>query len=784
MFISETPDNIEDISVEDVYKIVHDDPSAGLPSPKNRLKVIRALFEVLNFDLSSDLALVLCAEPKAQLVLATAGGGKTTAAQIKAIEAKIWGKSKSTGKPIKGDKILSLVYNRHNVVPMQNKHAALVNRLKISGIKGLDIDSTINASTMHSFCDQIRAEFVAKMQLVGFTLLSTYESEHLMDTIVSAIDKKHNLKSSYVKAQDLVALYNYAKESMVTVDQLQNTDKFVDIGLSVSLISEIFELYDKMKKSKKRYDFTDMLTKVYLHLRDNPDDLKRVQKYFDYIIADEIQDFTPIMMNILQLFVSDGTPLMCIGDEDQGIYNFRGADIYNTLHFNEKFKDAHTYTLARNRRCASNILGLAKNVISTNTLRFQKQLSGVREGGSVEYVPYASIEGENRKVVSQIASMTEEDLYDSVVCYRERNNSIILTELLESAHIPFYVISGAEAFSHPLYKDILSVLDALESPYDRKCIMNLYKVLPITKEQMYMAVGYNVKFHKFNSDDKVHFSRLDYGNAVTRSGFADSLEKLALMSKKIGNCNMSEYFPELFSMLCKYHWLFLRKSRESLDVYDDFVEQKVKEMFNVNAIYQSVFENYAQRKDICRRNQNSKSGIAVSTFHSLKGLEFKNVIIMDMDNSNFPNFSMIEGRGYPADVEKALKECETRLYYAAVTRAKDSLTIFYNESNPSCYVTDYMNSDTSIHVTTIDNEDSLNNMELFESAEEYPELMFNADLQNDVDDLLDDSFFDTDSEIVPFTKANPVLQLQNPDEIKITSSNSQNSFISKLLQKL
>ena len=81
-----------------------------------------------------------------------------------------------------------------------------------------------------------------------------------------------------------------------------------------------------MKKAKKKYDFTDMLTKVYTHLRDNPEDLKRVQKYYDYIIADEIQDFTPIMMSILQLFVSDGTPLMCIGDEDQGIYNFRGAD--------------------------------------------------------------------------------------------------------------------------------------------------------------------------------------------------------------------------------------------------------------------------------------------------------------------------------------------------------------------------------------------------------------------------------------------------------------------------
>ena len=164
MFVSETPENIEDIAVDQVYKLVHDNPDLGLPSPKNRLKVIRVLFEVLNFDLSSDLALVLCTEPKALLVLATAGGGKTTAAQIKAICIKLWGKSKSTGKPIKGDKILSLVYNKHNVLPMQNKHAALVNRLKISGIKGLDIDSTINASTMHSFCDQIRSEFDSKMQ--------------------------------------------------------------------------------------------------------------------------------------------------------------------------------------------------------------------------------------------------------------------------------------------------------------------------------------------------------------------------------------------------------------------------------------------------------------------------------------------------------------------------------------------------------------------------------------------------------------------------------------------
>lgn len=791
MFVSETPENIEDIAVDQVYKLVHDNPDLGLPSPKNRLKVIRVLFEVLNFDLSSDLALVLCTEPKALLVLATAGGGKTTAAQIKAICIKLWGKSKSTGKPIKGDKILSLVYNKHNVLPMQNKHAALVNRLKISGIKGLDIDSTINASTMHSFCDQIRSEFVAKMQLIGFSLLSMSEAEHLMETILIGVARKHSLKNFYAKADDLVALYNYAKESMVELNDLKNTDKFVDLGLDISMIAEIFELYDKMKKAKKKYDFTDMLTKVYIHLRDNPEDLKRVQKYYDYIIADEIQDFTPIMMSILQLFVSDGTPLMCIGDEDQGIYNFRGADIYNTLHFNEKFVDGHTYTLSRNRRCAASILSLAKNVINSNTLRFQKKLSGVRPGGKVEYIPYASTEGENRKVVAQVAAMSEEDLYDSVICYRERNNSIILTELLESARIPYYVISGAEAFSHPLYKDIFSVLDALESPYDKKCIMNLYKVLPITKEQMYMAVGYSTKTHKFSNDDKVHFARLDYGNAVSRAGFADSLEKLSAISRKMSSCDMSEYFPELFSMLCKYHWLFLRKSRENLEVYDNFVEEKIKELFNVSATYQKVFENFTQRKDICRRNQKSKAGIAVSTFHSLKGLEFKNVIIMDMDNSNYPNYALIESKGYPADVEKALKECETRLYYVAVTRAKDSLTIYYNESNPSCYVSNYMQIDKTMDAPVISGIDTkkLQNMDLFESDDEFiPQI--DIDAENNVDDLLDDSFLeyestnDTSNMALLDYDSTSLLMSNEPEQIAMNAQSSQENFVSKLLKKL
>ena len=254
---------------------------------------------------------------------------------------------------------------------------------------------------------------------------------------------------------------------------------------------------------------------------------------------------------------------------------------------------------------------------------------------------------------------------------------------------------------------------------------------------------------------------------------------------------MAEYFPELFSMLCKYHWLFLRKSRENLEVYDDFVEEKIKELFNVSATYQKVFENFTQRKDICRRNQKSKAGIAVSTFHSLKGLEFKNVIIMDMDNSNYPNYALIESKGYPANVEKALKECETRLYYVAVTRAKDSLTIYYNESNPSCYVSNYMQIDKTMDAPVISGIDTekLQNMDLFESDNEFiPQI--NADAENDVDDLLDDSFLeyestdDTSNMALLTCDSTSLLMSNEPEQIAMNAQSSQENFVSKLLKKL
>lgn len=765
LFKTETPPDIDKYSVDEVYKLIQDPEGSNLPKPIKRLKIIQILFEILGYDLSPDLALALASEPNAQLIIATAGGGKTTGSQIKVVLEKLWRQSKRGGK-LSGDKVLSLVYNRHNVTQMKEKHAAIVSRIALSGIKGFDVDPNINAATMHSFCDQIRTMFVAKIGMLNYKLLDNNEAIKLMDTVKVSILNKFSIRGSNARAEDLITLYNYYRESMIPVEKIDGLDQSVDVPLDTEVVIEIFKLYNTMKKMKKKYDFSDMLNSVYEYLKNNPDDLKQVQKYFDYIVADEVQDFTPIMMSLLQLFVSDGTPLLCIGDEDQGIYNFRGADIYNTLDFESKFNDGKVYSLSQNRRCAANILELAKKVISENDLRFDKQLLGIRPGGLVQYVSYNTVAGENIQVLDQLKKMSTDELYETIVCYREKNSSIMLAELLENEGVPFNVLSGFTPFSHPLFRDVIAVMDALESPLDRKCMLNLYKVLPITREQMQYAAGYNPKTKKFDDVEQMPFWRLDYGSAYNRAGFGDCMELLKTISIGISKILMKNYFNTLLSMICKYHWNFIRKSRENLEVYDDYIESKVKTIFDVDYLYKEVYNRFSQRKDICRRNQEGRVGVTLSTFHSLKGLEYKNVIIMDMDDSIFPKFSMLENRDYTEMQKKALKECETRLYYVAVTRAKDNLYIYYNQDNPSRYVALY--KDDSKSTVSTDTSDMNFFNESFGDYDDFEDF-------EDFEDLPEENLIDSTESGIP--------DLTDTD-LSNTSQVGQSSFLANLLKKI
>ena len=320
-------------------------------------------------------------------------------------------------------------------------------------------------------------------------------------------------------------------------------------------------------------------------------------------------------------------------------------------------------------------------------LRFNKQLLGVKDGGSVSYIPYDSMNGQIVAVIKRLQKMSTEELEDTVVCYRNTANSALLTDLLEEHGIPFNILSGFKPFTHELYRHVFHILDLLEQPYDRDLMINLYKVLPCSRTQIYEVFDFNPQLYKFKgSDPHIHFSKYNYGSLYNYRDFGQIIEILTDLSDRISTAPLSEIFPTIFSLLQKYFWKYKKQTNE--DPIDDIFEKRAINFFNVPETYSVFYRKYAKRKGIVNQNIDIHAGVTVSTFHSLKGLEFKNVIVICMDNDIFPNFPLIDSHAYAPEYAMQLKEAETRLWYVAITRAKDNLFVYYNSGNPSQYVQD------------------------------------------------------------------------------------------------
>lgn len=709
MFSSDTPVGINKMAIDDVLGLMEDTESAAMPSKRVRLNYIKMLYDVLGYDLSPDVALASWVEAPAILVISTAGGGKTTWSQLKAVEQKLIRKSKTDpNKKISGDKILCLVYNTHNVQDMKNKHAQMVNKLMAAGIEGLSLDTEINACTMHSFCDFCRKLFVAKLGLVGFTLLDESDTERMMQRALKVITKlTKDPDVEKLSAHKLCTLYTLGKETLSEPQDMHNTDAYRDLGIEDDeLIGMIFERYSTIKKSSRKYEFVDMLYNIYELLQRDAEALSVVQGYYEYVIADEVQDFTPLMWEILRLFVSDGTPLTCIGDEDQNIYSFRGASIADVLKFRERFPGGKVFTLSENRRCRAVILEEAKRVISGNTLRFNKEIYGKKPDGEIRLVPYATLEGEVENVVREIKKLSVDEQNKTVVCYKNGTSSLLIADRLAEEDIPVRRVRASEPYSHELYTHLLGIFNALEMPFDRKAYLCLWKVLPCKKAEFFEALGYSPETHTFKtSNEKVHFAKINYGRLLNYRGFAEAIKTLYVLSENIDNAPMEQIFPAVYQMLKLYFWNYKRSINEREEL-DSIFERKVEKTFNVNKRYKDVFASIQHIKALSRDPSAAASGVTLSTFHSLKGLEFNNVFVIDMDNDEFPNYPIIEYKGYPEDIELELKEAETRLWYVTVTRAKNNLIIYYNEENPSKYVLDYMEK-SSAGVPVTEEEDFL-----------------------------------------------------------------------------
>lgn len=691
-----TPRDIEDKSVGELIGMVEDSPYVPY-SVKKRVKFTQLIYQMVGYDLSKEMLLFHIDECKHKLIIATAGAGKTSIVSLDILINKCirYSSINTENKVlIRSQRILALVFNRHNVAQIQNKQENLVNLARANGIEkalgDIRLMASVEATTVHAFCLSWVERYAHLINMVTSSLIGEEQAMGLLNSSVTVNCKKEGLEGKEVPIRDLLNFYNLLKESFLKfedMDTLSDFNKFTkaldltnDIPRAKALIIKIFEGYEKIKARRNFYDFSDMLWGFYRILTEFDKPREEIQGYYEYITADEYQDFSPLMSEILRLVAGDRVPLVCIGDEDQCIYGFRGASLDNILKFTKTYQDGKIYSLSVNRRCRENILKSAKFIIEHNKLRFDKNMFSKKEGGSVNFYSYTTPESEIIKIIKQLKDLPSSELDDTVICYRERNDSIYLSAMLEKEGIQFHVESGYEPYSHILFKHYFSVLDILYMPYDREAQLKLNKVLPVTEAQVFEALGYNPKTHKFKDPTAagVHFAELPWGDLAKKPGFSLALARLVVMSKSIQSDTLNKIMPnvKLFSK---------RPFSKSLPV-DKLMEPLVYNYFNVEKTYKQLISEYSSRSQAIALNKRNKVGVTLSTFHKLKGEEYKNVYIINLDNDTYPGYNIIEAQKYNKELENAMKESEVRLFFVAMTRAKDNLNLFYKEDNPSLYV--------------------------------------------------------------------------------------------------
>ena len=683
-----TPYDIDSMSIEDIKPLITSGIE-GLPGPKSRLNVTQVIYKVLGFDLSSDYALALASTPKQQLIMAGAGGGKTTSSQIKIALMKFFMGLKE-GKRINGNNFLCLVFNDHNVQPMEAAHKRIISRIKNSGVTGFDVDDQIESTTLHAFCNKWRREYSTWLGHDNFELLKDGIEVFELRRAFASVAKRFKIPEEQNFAA-LHKMYVLTHQSLKEYGDEDLLDMFPEIELSPEIVKAAFKMYDAWKKTRKLYEFIDMLTAVRRLFLENESARKRVQTYYRYIVADEVQDFTPLMIDLLRLIAGETTPILMIGDEDQAIYDFNGVDPQQILKFNELFPNGEVFILNTNRRCGRNIVDAASFIISENKTRFAKKLLAIHDGGDIELIPYMSEEGQILSIVKALENMDSEKRSKVAISYRNTILSGLLAEALEEKGIVFNVLSGIKPFEHELYGRIIKILDMLYRPYDSYSKLYLYQVLPsITRKEVADVLGYNTTTRQFEgklSEERIHLKDIDFGKYENYSKFVDEFSKLVQFSYAINDQPMNKWFPYLFEMFCKYYWDYRIKNEEgtlNAEIHKAFT-RRVFNFFNVNKLYIDVVNDMNNRKTLFARQDSLKLGVTLGTFHSLKGLEFDENWMIYMDDSIFPSISF-SAKNHDVKALSKQTEAETRLCYVAMTRPRKILKVYYYSANPSYYV--------------------------------------------------------------------------------------------------
>lgn len=523
-------------------------------------------------------------------------------------------------------------------------------------------------STFHSMCVRILRRDIDRLGFNrNFTILDTTDQQ----SVIKGILKDKNLDPKKFDPRALLGAISSAKNELITPEEFEKTtaDYFQQI------VSDVYKEYQKRLRKNQALDFDDLIMTTITLFKRVPDVLEYYQKKFQYIHVDEYQDTNRAQYMLVKLLAERFKNLCVVGDSDQSIYRWRGADIANILSFEKDYPNANVILLEQNYRSTQRILAAANGVIVNNANRKPKKLwTENQEGQKISYYRADSEQSEAQFVVGKIKELLRDNRKpsDIAILYRTNAQSRVMEEMLLKSDIDYNIVGGIKFYDRKEIKDILAYLRLIANPDDD---ISLNRVINVPKRGIGATsldkIANFATLHDmsiFQALDAIELIGVSPKITKAASEFRDLIRNLSQMQEYLSVTELVE------EVLEKSEYREMLKAEKSLEAQSRL--ENLDELLSVTQSFEETNDDkslvgfltdLALVADIDKLDEDGekKDTVVLMTLHSAKGLEFPVVFLIGMEEGVFPHSRSL--------MEEVEMEEERRLAYVGITRAEEAL---------------------------------------------------------------------------------------------------------------
>lgn len=581
---------------------------------------------------------------------------------------------------------LNVYPSRILAITFTNK-AAEEMRERVRVIVGKEADS-MWITTFHSMCVRILRREIDKLGYnKNFAIYDSYDQKVLIKECI----KELSLNEKDFDDRSLINKIGQQKDNLISPEKFRR-----EIGDNYRLgkIANVYELYQKKLKSNNALDFDDLIYKTVELFKKNEEILEFYQDKFKYIMVDEYQDTNKSQYELVKLLTLKHKNICVVGDDDQCIYAWRGADIRNILDFEKDYPQVKTIKLEENYRSMSNILSAANDVIKNNCNRKVKKLRTSNSQGEKVKVYRANSDIEEAQfVINEIKKLIKEENRtpkDFSILYRTNAQSRIFEEVFMRNKIPYKIVGGLKFYDRKEIKDIMAYLKLINNPLDD---VSLKRIINVPKRGIGKSSIEKIENFSREMEECIYSTLLDIDSIGIANRAASSVNKFVSLINSFIRKKDEVKVSVLIQEIIEYTG-YMKELQDSKNIEDLSRIENLKELVSAAVDFEissedktlsAFLEQIALVSDIDNYDEQSDA-VVLMTVHSAKGLEFPAVFMVGMENGIFPGTQSLD------DIDEM--EESRRLCYVGITRAKEKLymtsaerrmvfgrTVFYPESD-------------------------------------------------------------------------------------------------------